>query len=111
MGVTGTIGIVGGLSLAVMAFIRIFLMRQITDLRNDVNRLTSQMAELEVKYDVARGDKHKAFNDVARTVMALDLVQRLSRECSCGVLAPLQEIIDRLVLELETMKHPPAPEP
>lgn len=103
--VGGYIGLIGALALAVMAFIRIFLMRQITDLRSDVDRLTRQMADLERLYDEERGLKHKAYNDVARTVMALDLVQRLAKECTCGVLAPLEEVVSRLVAELETMKH------
>lgn len=100
MGVGGTIGIVGGLSLAVMAFIRIFLMRQITDLRDDVDRLEKHLENLEVKYNEERGLKHKARNDVARTVMALELVRRLAAECTCGVLAPVIEIIDRMFAEI-----------
>ena len=94
---------IGGLSLAVMAFIRIFLMRQITDLRSDVDRLTRQMSDLEHKYNAERGEKHKAKNDIAKAVMALELVNRLAKECTCGVLAPLGEIIDRLFEELETV--------
>lgn len=103
--VGGYIGIIGALALAVMAFIRIFLMRQITDLRDDVDRLTTQMAALEAKYDEERGLKHKAYNDVARAAMALDLVRRLAAQCTCGVLEPLIEIVDRMASEFETMTH------
>lgn len=84
--------------LALIAFIRFFLVRQIRD-------LTKRVDSLEEKYDHERGLKHKAYNDVARTVMALDLVQRLAAECKCGVLSPLEQVIARLVLELETMPH------
>lgn len=102
MSVGGYLGGLGLLAGAFIAFIRIFLWRQITDLRADVNRLVGQIAELEEKYDEERGQKHKAFNDVARTVMALELVRRLAKECTCGVLAPVGEIIERLFTELET---------
>ena len=84
--------------LALIAFIRFFLVRQIRDLTRRVNGL-------EEKYDEERGQKHKAYNDVARTTMALDLVQRLAKECQCGVLSPLEQIIARLVAELETLPH------
>ena len=94
---------IGGLFGAFLAFVRIFLMRHITDLREDVERLEDHVANLERQYDEARGQKHKALNDVAKTVMALDLVQRLAAECTCGVLAPLEEIIERLVLDLQTV--------
>lgn len=97
------LGMVGGLALAFIAFIRIFLMRQITDLRSDVDRLTAQMSSLRKQYDESRAEKHKARNDVARTVMALELVQRLAKECKCGVLSPVQEIVDRMMDELETI--------
>lgn len=98
-------GAVGGIILALIAFIRFFLVRQIRDLRKDVADLRDDLNDLETKYDEERGLKHKAYNDVARTTMALDLVQRLARECECGVLSPLQEVIGRLVTELETMPH------
>ena len=103
--VGGYIGLIGGLSLAVMAFIRIFLMRQITDLRNDVVRLEKHVEKLEEDYNRERSDKHKARNDVARSVMALDLVRRLAQMCTCGALEPLLEIIDRMFVELETIPN------
>lgn len=90
------------IGLALIAFVRFFLWRQIQDLRTDVHDLQAHIADLEERYDEQRGAKHKALNDVAKTVMALDLVQRLSEECTCNVLAPLQEIISRLVAELKT---------
>lgn len=112
----GNIGLIGGLTLAVMAFIRIFLMRQITDLRQDVDMLRTKLSRIEALYDEQRSMKHKAYNDVARAVMALDLVRRLAVECQCGVLSPLQQVIDRLLEELETTPNrrvtdPPASPP
>ena len=101
----GYVAVYGGLALAVMAFIRIFLMRQITDLRNDVARLEAHVSNLEAKYDQERKDKHRARNDVARAVMALDLVRRLAEQCTCGVLAPLTEIIDGMFDEFESLRH------
>lgn len=101
MGVGGFIGAIGALALAFIAFIRIFLMQQISDLRKDVANLTKHVEDLESLYDQERGAKHKARNDVARTVMALELVRRLARECTCGVLGPVIEIIDRMFAELE----------
>ena len=98
-------GSVGVVILALIAFIRFFLVRQIRDLRKDVTDLNDKVDDLEAKYDEERGLKHKAYNDVARTVMALDLVQRLAEECKCGVLSPLEQVIGRLVTELETMPH------
>ena len=98
-------GAVGAIVLALIAFIRFFLVRQIRDLRKDVETLRDDLDSLNEKYDEERGLKHKAYNDVARTVMALDLVQRLAEECKCGVLSPLEQVIGRLVTELETMPH------
>ena len=101
-------GAVGAVALALIAFIRFFLVRQIRD-------LTVRVDDLEEKYDLERSLKHKAYNDVARTVMALDLVQRLAEECQCGVLSPLELVIGRLIEELETMPQrrytdaPPTP--
>lgn len=92
------VGAVGAVALALIAFIRLFLVRQIRDLTTRVN-------SLEEKYDEERGLKHKAYNDVARTTMALDLVRTLARECTCNVLGPLPEIIDRVMDELETLHH------
>lgn len=100
MEIGGFIGL-GSLAVGLLAFIRIFLMRQISDLRSDVDRLNRHVHEIEVRYDEERGQKHKARNDVARALMALELVHRLAQQCSCGVLAPLQEIIDRLFTELD----------
>jgi hypothetical protein len=101
--VTGQL--VGGsaLALALLAFIRFFLQRQIEDLRDDVDNLMRKLSVLEHEYDRERGLKHRALNDVARTVMALDLVRRLAQECTCNVLAPVVEIVDRLTVELETV--------
>ena len=93
------------IALAFIAFIRLFLMRQISDLRDDVADLREQITEIERKYDQERGDKHKARNDVARSVMALELVRRLAKQCTCGVLEPVIEIIDRLFAEFETLAN------
>lgn len=95
----------GALALAVLAFIRFFLWRQIKDLRKDVATLEGKVEKIEARYDEERGLKHKAYNDVARTTMALDLVRSLARECTCNVLGPLPEIIDRVMDELETLHH------
>jgi hypothetical protein len=81
---------------------RVALGGQIRGLGEEVSSLTDKVDNLEALYDQERGAKHKAYNDVARTVMALGLVQRLAQGCSCHVLDPLTEIIDRLVLELES---------
>lgn len=72
----------------------------------DMAAVNTKVDRLEVLYDEQRSMKHKAFNDVAKTVMALDLVQRLAQECSCKVLSPLDEIIARLVADLETYTPP-----
>ena len=95
----------GALALAFIAFIRFFLWRQITDLRADVLSLNDKIDAIEAKYDEERGLKHKAYNDVSRTVMALELVQRLAVECKCGVLSPLEQVVAKLVSELETLRH------
>lgn len=92
------VGAVGAVAVALIGFIRFSLVRQIRDLTIRVNGL-------EAKYDLERKDKHKAYNDVARTTMALDLIRRLASECDCGVLSPVEEIIDRLFAELETLHH------
>lgn len=105
----GAAGLVG----AFIAFIRFFLWRQIQDLREDVETLQAHVDRLEVRYDEERGAKHKALNDVAKTTMALDLVQRLAEQCTCNALAPLHEIIERLVAELATYpgrRHDDPPE-
>jgi hypothetical protein len=92
-----------GVVLALIAFMKFFLWNQIKDLRRDVTRLRDDMARIEAKYDEERGRKHKAFNDVARATMALELVRRLAESCTCGVLDPLTEIIERLFAEMETI--------
>lgn len=84
------------------------VMSEIGTLRGQVTTLDRKLTALEVQYDEQRGLKHKANNDVARCVLALDLTQRLVRDCSCGALGPLVEIIDRLFAELETLAHPAA---
>lgn len=73
------------------------------DLKHEVDELRAHVEDLDHKYQVERSMKHKSRNDVARTVMALELVRRLGKDCTCGVLDPLMEIIDRLFAELETV--------
>jgi hypothetical protein len=97
--------LLGGLGLAGLAFIRLFIWRQITDLRTDVDHLQRKLGQLEELYDQERGLKHKAFNDVARASMALEMVRRLAVQCTCGVLEPLIEIVNRMTDEFETMRH------
>lgn len=93
---------VGGIAL-------ILLYRIITDrsafrsLRSEVDELRRHVEDLDKKYQDERSMKHKSRNDVARAVMALELVRRLANDCTCGALAPLGEIIDRLFAELETV--------
>lgn len=81
------------------------LQQQVSDLETQLVAVNDKVAELEERYDEQRGLKHKALNDVAKTVMALDLVQRLAQECTCHVLDPLTEIIARLVSELSTISR------
>lgn len=100
----GDLAWVGMTVLAVLGLVKFFPVRQISDLRNDVNTLTRHVSDLEAKYDDERSLKHKAYNDVARTVMALDLVRRLAAQCTCGALEPVIEIIERMSTELETMQ-------
>jgi hypothetical protein len=88
----------GAIFVAVLAFVRIFLWREITE-------LNARVAKLEAQYDQERRDKHQARNDLAKAVMALELVRRLAAECTCGVLSPLSEIIDRLAAELSTLSR------
>lgn len=76
---------------------------QIEDLQKEVGDLRTHVDNLDQKYQEERSLKHKSRNDVARSVMALELVRRLAKDCTCGVLAPLTEIIDRLFSELETV--------
>jgi hypothetical protein len=102
-----------GVVLALIAFVKFFLWNQIKDLRRDVARLRDDVVRIEGKYDEERGRKHKAFNDVARATMALELVRRLAETCTCGVLDPLTEIIERLFAEMETIslrRHDDPPE-
>lgn len=67
--------------------------------------LNTKLDGITARYDLERSDKHKARNDVARAVTALDLVRRLAETCTCGALAPLIEIVDRMVEEFESMTH------
>lgn len=100
MGTGGFVGVLGGLSLAFIAFIRLFLWQQIKDLRSDVAALQKHVGDLEERYDQQRSLKHQALQDVTKTVMALELVRRLAAQCSCGVLTPVVEIIERMMNEL-----------
>lgn len=79
---------------------------EIRTLTTQVNSLSTKVAKLEVQYDDERSLKHKANNDLARCVLALDLVQRLALKCTDGALDPLQDILNHLWAELETMAHP-----
>jgi hypothetical protein len=61
------------------------------------------MAALEAKVDIVNGElteqrslKHRMATDLAKSRLALDIVRRLQRECSCGALNPLAEILDNL---------------
>lgn len=77
--------------------------RAFNSLSREVDALRKHVEDLDAKYQAERSDKHKSRNDVARSVMALELVRRLAKDCTCGVLTPLTEIIDRLFTELETV--------
>ena len=89
------------------------LRSEITDLRDALDRQSKQhradmahvnkkIEELEEENVRQRSMKHKVSGDLAKTVIALALVQRLARECTCNVLSPLKDIIERLLDELET---------
>jgi hypothetical protein len=104
-GTVGGYAAVGGGVIAVLGFVRLFIWQQISDLRTDVDHLEAKLSELEHLYDQERGLKHKAFNDVARASMALEMVRRLAAQCTCGVLEPLVEIVNRMTVEFESMRH------
>jgi hypothetical protein len=77
---------------------------ELESLREQIKDLRSHVHTIETLYDEQRGAKHQAFNDVARALTALELVRRLARECTCGALTPLIEIIDRILDEMETVR-------
>lgn len=62
----------------------------------DVLELNGKMGRLEALYDEQRSKKHQALNDVARLQLALAIVRRLQRECTCAALAPIDEILSNL---------------
>jgi hypothetical protein len=78
---------------------------QIGTLQDEVTELRAHVLRIEKLYDEQRGAKHQAFNDVARALTALELVRRLARDCTCGALTPLTEIIDRILDEMETVRR------
>lgn len=81
------------------------VMAEVTTLKEQVRNLGNKVAHLEEQYDEQRSLKHKALNDVARCVLVLDLVQRLSKDCDCESFQPVAEIVDRLMIELQTMPN------
>jgi uncharacterized protein (DUF3084 family) len=76
---------------------------ELESLREQIHELRTHVHTIEQLYDEQRSDKHKARNDTARALTALELVRRLARECTCGALTPLTEIIDRILDEMETL--------
>lgn len=73
----------------------------------DIAEVNLKMKALEDENMRQRSAKHKVTGDLAKTVIALDLVKNLAQRCTCGALHPLREIIDRLLDELDTLRHPP----
>ena len=70
----------------------------------DMGRVNAKMQLLEEENVRQRSMKHKVTGDLAKTVIALELVRRLAEECTCKVLSPLEEIINKLLDDLETFR-------
>lgn len=103
--------VVGGTAAVVVIVIvglfRWLVQNDLSLLRQQVTEQSARIAHLEVLYDEQRTDKHRAITDLASTLIALQLVRRLAQECTCKVLAPLEEIIDKLVDEVRSRRNPP----
>jgi hypothetical protein len=78
---------------------------QIGTLQDEVTDLRAHVLRIEKLYDEQRGQKHQAFNDVARALTALELVRQLAHDCTCGALTRLTDIIDRILDEMETSRR------
>lgn len=80
---------------------------------DDMAAIRKKMGELEDENVRQRSLKHKATGDLAKAVIALDLVRRLADECVCErqPLAPLRDIITRLFDEMEMEANRRADDP
>lgn len=79
-----------------IAGLRAAMDRQSARHHADVMGLHEKIGRLEGQYDEQRSAKHQALNDVAKMKIAISIVRRLQRECTCGALDPLGEILANL---------------
>lgn len=70
----------------------------------EMNGLRERQAKLEALYDEQRTLKHAITGDLAKAVMALEVVRRLSRNCTCQALISVEEIVDQLLNELSALR-------
>lgn len=105
--VDGQWAIGGGLgAVALIAFIRWMLSdnSQVLLLRSEVNELRERQASLESEINEQRTLKHAISGDMARAVMALEVVRRMAQNCTCNALEPVEQIVDQLLNELSTIR-------
>lgn len=89
---------------AEIAGLRKSLADQSTRHQEEIGALRERQAVLEERYDEQRTLKHAVSGDLAKAVMALEVVRRLSRNCTCKALVSVEEIVDQLLNELSTIR-------
>ena len=106
-----SIPVVGGYALAglvvIAGVIRFFFSdtSQVDLLRNEVAELRERQAVLEAEINEQRTLKHAVNADLAKAVMALEVVRRLAQNCTCNALESVEEIVDELLNELSTLRR------
>lgn len=106
--VDGQWAVGGGLGLiAIISFIRWLLgdQGQVSLLRSEVGELRERQAILEAEIVEQRSMKHAISADLAKTVMALEVLRRLSHNCTCQALISVEEIVDQLLGELSALRN------
>jgi hypothetical protein len=109
--VDGQWAVGGGVALmALVSLIRWLLgdNSQVSLLRDEVADLRERQAVMETEIREQRSLKHGLSGDLAKAVMALEVVRRLAQNCSCGALDSIEEIVDQLLNELSAIRlqHP-----
>jgi len=84
----------GVILLALLAFVRFFLAKQISDLRSDVDRLEAKVDRLEAENSTQRSLKHAARTELTRLYLLMKIIRVHAEQCTCGALDAVRNILD-----------------
>lgn len=86
----------GGLLIAVLAFVKFFLARQIADLREDVQRLEKKVDDLERENAAQRSLKHAARTELTRLYLLVKIIRVHAEQCTCGALEVVRNLLEAI---------------